>query len=73
VVERFLAEQAKANCGFWRKDATTPGSEKELAKEVLRRLASLDLVRCLQDGVVVMPAIHRYRHELRLTAAPAES
>lgn len=75
VVERFLAEQARANRGFWRKDATAPGSEVGLAKAVILRLTSLDLIRCLQHGVVVMPAIHRYRHELRTSATshiPAE-
>ncbi len=69
VVERFLAEQAAVNRGFWRKDATSPGAEAGLAKEVIRRLASLDLVRCLEHGVIVMPAIHRYRHELRVSTA----
>ena len=70
LVEQFLAAQAQKNRGFWRKDATAPGSEVVLAREVIRRLASLDLVRRLPDGVVVMPAIHRYRHELRAAARP---
>lgn len=65
VVERFLAEQAIKNKGFWRKDATAPGAEEALAREVLRRLASLDLVRFVPGGVIVMAAIHRYRHELK--------
>ncbi len=65
VVERFLAEQAIKNKGFWRKDTTAPGAEDALAREVLRRLASLDLVRHVPGGVIVMAAIHRYRHELK--------
>ena len=74
LVEQFLAAQAQKNRGFWRKDATAPGSEVALAREVIRRLASLDLVRRLRDGVVVMPAIHRYRHELRaVVAGPTQS
>jgi uncharacterized protein (TIGR02678 family) len=71
LVEQFLAAQAQKNRGFWRKDATASGSEVMLAREVIRRLASLDLVRRLPDGVVVMPAIHRYRHELRTVATGA--
>lgn len=65
LIEHFLAAQAQKNRGFWRNEATYSGGERALAREVIRRLASLDLVRCLRDGVVVMPAIHRYRHELR--------
>lgn len=70
LIERFLAEQAQANRGFWRKDATQPGTERTLAHDVVARLSGLDLVRILPDGVVVMPAIHRYRHELRTSSAP---
>lgn len=73
VVERFLAAQAVANKGFWRKDATAPGAEVELTKEVIRRLASLDLVRYVVEGVLVMPAIHRYRHELKVTSASPQN
>lgn len=73
LIENFLAGQAEKNRGFWRKDATAPGAEATLAREAVRRLASLDLVRCLRDGVVVMPAIHRYRHELRVPTTEAPS
>ncbi|MDR1282100.1 MAG: TIGR02678 family protein [Opitutaceae bacterium] len=65
IIESFLAEQARANLTFWRKDATAPGSGHQLARTVINRLASLDLVRLLPAGLIVMPAIHRYRHELR--------
>ncbi|MDP1590281.1 MAG: TIGR02678 family protein, partial [Prosthecobacter sp.] len=65
MVERFLAEQAVKNKGFWRKETAAQGAEEALAREVLRRLASLDLVRHVQGGVIVMAAIHRYRHELK--------
>ena len=71
VIERFLAEKAQAHRSFWRKDATAPGSEHALTRAVVFRLAGLDLVRVLPEGVVVMPAIHRYRHELRATADSA--
>jgi len=71
LIERFLAEKAQAHRSFWRKDATATGSEHALARSVVFRLAGLDLVRVLPEGVVVMPAIHRYRHELRATAEPA--
>lgn len=65
AVERFLAEQAIKNKGFWRNETTASGAEVTLAREVLRRLASLDLVRHVPGGVIVMAAIHRYRHELK--------
>lgn len=65
AVERFLAEQAIKNKGFWRNETTVSGAEVTLAREVLRRLASLDLVRHVHGGVIVMAAIHRYRHELK--------
>ncbi|MEZ0257812.1 MAG: TIGR02678 family protein [Chthoniobacter sp.] len=72
VVEQFLAEQAQQFRKFWRRDATAPGGEQALAREVLHRLESLDLVRRFEHGVLPMAAIHRYRHELRsrTVAAP---
>lgn len=71
LLERFLAERAQANRTFWRKETTLPGAERALTRSVVHRLAGLDLVRILPDGVVVMPAIHRYRHELRATVEHA--
>lgn len=65
LVEQFLAGKAAQFRKFWRRDATAPGSETALAREVLLRLQSLDLVRAVSHGVLPMPAIHRYRHELR--------
>jgi uncharacterized protein (TIGR02678 family) len=65
VVEQFLAHKAQQFRKFWRGDATKPGSERLLAREVLHRLESLDLVRRFEHGILPMPAIHRYRHELR--------
>ncbi len=69
LIEQFLAAQAQKNRGFWRGDATAPGSEVSLARKVIRRLVSLDLVRHSDGGVLVMPAIRRYRHELRTAAS----
>ena len=65
VVEQFLTRQAAQFRKFWRKDATAPGSESALARGVLHRLHCLDLVRLLPQGILPMPAIHRYRHELK--------
>lgn len=65
VVEQFIAEQAQIFRKFWRQDAVAPGSEMALTDEVLQRLQALDLVRRAIGGVLPMPAIHRYRHELR--------
>lgn len=66
-VERFLADQAKKFSKYWRRETAAEGAEKGLAREVIRRLASLDLVRQLRDGLLIMPAIHRYRLELKIT------
>lgn len=65
AVEDFLATRAAENRRFWRKATTEPGAERELARGVIARLAGLSLVCVLTEGLVVMPAIHRYRHELR--------
>lgn len=73
LIEQFLGAQAQKNQGFWRNETTAPGGNLALAREVIRRLASLDLIRPLRDGVIVMPAIHRYRHELRVTVPRAEA
>lgn len=69
-MEQFLAQQAQQFRKFWRKDCTAPGSETALAREVIRRLEALGLVRSTGTGILPMPAIHRYRHELRSTSAP---
>jgi len=67
IVEDFLAEAAGRFRRFWAKEHTQPGAQRALANIVLPRLASLGLVRLLpeQHALIVMPAIHRYRHVLR--------
>jgi len=65
LIEKFLSEQVAAHKDYWRQEFTQPGAEQNLARSVIERLASLDLVRALPEGLLVLPAIHRYRHELR--------
>lgn len=66
AIEEFLAEEAAKHRRFWAKEFTQPGSQRALTRIVLPRLAGLGLVRVLNgDMLVVMPAIHRYRHVLR--------
>lgn len=70
-VEEFLADEAAKHRRFWSKEFTQPGAQRALARIVLPRLASLGLLRLLDaDTLVVMPAIHRYRHELRPRTEP---
>ncbi len=64
LVEDYLAQQAEAFRGYWRKETLAEGAQKALAREVIRRLESLDLVRHIRSELLVMPAIHRYRHKL---------
>lgn len=67
LVEEFLAEETAKHVRFWSKEFTAAGGHRALARVVLPRLAILSLVRLLPDDtLVVMPAIHRYRHELRV-------
>lgn len=73
AIEEFLADEAAKHRRFWAKEFTQPGSQRALARIVLPRLAGLGLIRVLDAGtLVVMPAIHRYRHELRPRAATVE-
>lgn len=44
----------------WRRDATQPGAERDLAERTLDRLESLRLVRRVDGGVIALPAIARY-------------
>jgi uncharacterized protein (TIGR02678 family) len=72
AVEEFLADEAAKHRRFWAKEFTQPGSQRALARIVLPRLTGLGLVRLLDaDTLVVMPAIHRYRHVLRPRSEPS--
>jgi uncharacterized protein (TIGR02678 family) len=56
----FLRSAADRYGRFWRRDAREAGAEIELAHEAIDRLAALRLVQRVQDGVLPLPALHRY-------------
>lgn len=59
-VAAFLAE-ARARFGsYWRKSAREPGSERELARVALERLAKLQLVTVSEGTVRALPALARF-------------
>ncbi len=45
---------------YWRKDAREAGAELPLAAEAVNRLEALRLVQRLENGLQVLPALHRY-------------
>jgi uncharacterized protein (TIGR02678 family) len=55
-----LAHLMQQHRSHWRKDATQPGAERNLAECTLDRLEALRLVRRTSEGVVPLPAIARY-------------
>jgi uncharacterized protein (TIGR02678 family) len=56
----YLRNAADRYGRFWRKDAREAGAEVALATEAVARLEALRLVRCLEHGVLALPALHRY-------------
>jgi uncharacterized protein (TIGR02678 family) len=56
----FVRDAADRYGRFWRKDAREPGAEIELAREAVSRLAALKLVQHVQNGIRLLPALHRY-------------
>lgn len=61
--ESWLAQTAaflREHRHHWRKDATTPGAEHGLAREVAARLEGLGLARRTERGLLPLPAIGRY-------------
>jgi uncharacterized protein (TIGR02678 family) len=61
AIADFVAAKATEHRTRWRREATVAGHEHEFAKEIVARLAGLGLVRVNRDGVLPMPAIHRFR------------
>ena len=56
----FLRDAADRYGRFWRKDAREPGAEIGLAREAIDRLTALRLVQRVENGVLPLPALHRY-------------
>lgn len=61
AVADFIAAKAVEHRGRWRREATAAGYEHEFARDIVARLAGLGLIRLVPDGIVPMPAIHRFR------------
>ncbi len=56
-----LLREAKETHGrYWRKSAREPGAERELASVAIDRLARLQLIRVLPEGVIALPALARF-------------
>jgi uncharacterized protein (TIGR02678 family) len=60
LLVRHMATLAQAHRGHWRKDATTPGNERGLTVQAVRRLTALGLVSDGPDGIGPMPALARF-------------
>jgi uncharacterized protein (TIGR02678 family) len=56
----YLRTMADRYGRYWRKDAREAGAELPLANEAVDRLEALRLVHRLENGVQVLPALHRY-------------
>ncbi|MEH3075141.1 MAG: TIGR02678 family protein [Quadrisphaera sp.] len=69
-LHRLVRKLAQQHAGDWRRGTREPGAEVELVAAAVDRLAALSLVRRSaassspgdqdDDGVVVLPALHRY-------------
>ncbi|MFT3721802.1 TIGR02678 family protein [Pseudorhodoferax sp.] len=72
-VAAFLAEARQRFGSYWRKSARESGTEHELARTALERLAQLRLVALVDGRVQPLPALARFAlgdAEIRAAAAP---
>ena len=60
-LEQYMGEQAARHKERWRNDVREPSGLRQLLRDVLERLHSLQLVRWTDDRVVPLPALGRYR------------
>jgi uncharacterized protein (TIGR02678 family) len=60
VLRGHLAVLAQRHKAHWRKHATDPGAERELAATGIARLAALGLIRVVGEDVLPLPALARY-------------
>jgi uncharacterized protein (TIGR02678 family) len=71
-LHRHIAALAQQHKTHWRKGATEPGAERDLAKGALDRLTALRLIRRDGEVVVPLPALARYSYtEPAITGSPA--
>ncbi|MER7672856.1 TIGR02678 family protein [Kitasatospora sp. NPDC096128] len=73
-----VAGWAVEHAGFWRRSATTPGAEAELAEQAVERLVALGLLERAEgpDGVASVrprPALERYRVGEAVLLEPGQS
>jgi uncharacterized protein (TIGR02678 family) len=71
LLVRHMAVLADAHRGHWRKDATTPGSERGLTIQAVRRLTALGLVSDGPDGIRPLPALARFGYGQPVLAGPS--
>ena len=71
LLVRHMAVLADAHRGHWRKDATTPGSERGLTVQAVRRLTALGLVSDGPDGIRPLPALARFGYGQPVLAGPS--
>ncbi|WP_371519912.1 TIGR02678 family protein [Kitasatospora sp. NBC_01300] len=77
-VHRQVAGWALEHAGFWRRSATAPGAEAELAEQAVDRLTALGLLdrAVASDGAALVrprPALDRYRVGETVLLEPGQS
>lgn len=71
-LHRHIAALARQHKTHWRKGATEPGAERDLAEGALHRLTALRLIRRDGEAVIPLPALARYGYtEPAITGSPA--
>jgi uncharacterized protein (TIGR02678 family) len=71
-LHRHIAAVARQHKMHWRKGATEPGAERDLAEGALHRLTALRLIRRDGEVVVPLPALARYGYtEPAVNGSPA--
>jgi uncharacterized protein (TIGR02678 family) len=71
LLVRHMAVLAAAHRGHWRKDATTPGSERALTVQAVRRLTALGLISEGPEGITPLPALARFGYGQPVLVGPA--
>ena len=56
----FTRERIQEHGAHWRKNASDPGQDRALTREVIERLVALSLARREGDQIFPLPAVGRY-------------
>lgn len=59
-LETYIGELAQRHRAYWRKNTREPGAERELTRQAVHRLRSLDLLRLEGGAVTPLPALARF-------------